>query len=109
MPGTGLFRNPIPMKATPLTLISLFALNLSLHAATLRSLGAKGDGTTDDREAIEAALKQSAGQPLDGLFNSQGRAVMVRDKGASGYHSLSGGRIDGDCCKARWQAGLRLR
>lgn len=54
------------MKTGPLTLIAFLALTLSLRAVTLRSLGAKGDGITDDRQALETALKQSAGQPLDG-------------------------------------------
>lgn len=45
---------------------SLLLLSLSSHAATLRSFGAKGDGKTDDRAALELALKESAGQPLDG-------------------------------------------
>ncbi|MBB5040140.1 right-handed parallel beta-helix repeat-containing protein [Prosthecobacter dejongeii] len=35
-------------------------------ALTLRSMGVKGDGVTDDRAALEAALRQSAGQPVDG-------------------------------------------
>jgi hypothetical protein len=54
------------MKITSLTLLALAAFTLSLPAATLRSFGAKGDSTTDDRDALMAALKQSAGQPLDG-------------------------------------------
>ena len=49
-------------------LISLFwgTVPLLSAALTLRSMGAKGDGVTDDLAAIEAALKQSAGQPVDG-------------------------------------------
>lgn len=54
------------MKPFVLTFVVLLALNLPGTAATLRSFGAKGDGKTDDRAALEAALKQSAGQPLDG-------------------------------------------
>ncbi len=48
------------------SLFLCLALAAPLPAATLRSLGAKGDGVTDDRAAIETALKESAGQPLDG-------------------------------------------
>jgi hypothetical protein len=33
---------------------------------TLRSMGAKGDGRTDDRAAVEAALIKAAGAPVDG-------------------------------------------
>jgi hypothetical protein len=33
---------------------------------TLRSLGAVGDGKTDDRAAIQSALAKAAGTPLDG-------------------------------------------
>lgn len=55
------------LKSVVLSLTLLLACSWSASAAvTLRSLGAKGDGSTDDRAAIEAALKQSAGQPVDG-------------------------------------------
>jgi hypothetical protein len=47
-------------------LSALLSLSLTVCAATLRSLGAKGDGVTDDRAALEGAFRQSAGQPLDG-------------------------------------------
>jgi hypothetical protein len=36
------------------------------RARTLRSFGATGDGHTDDRAAIAAALQQAAGGPVDG-------------------------------------------
>ena len=41
---------------------------------TLRSLGAVGDGRTDDRAAIEAALRGAKGAPVDG----EGRTYAVR-------------------------------
>lgn len=47
-------------------ILSLLIFPLSSHPATLRSFGARGDGKTDDRSALQAALTQSAGQPLDG-------------------------------------------
>lgn len=54
--------------ARPLLLLTAATclLPVVLTAATLRSFGAKGDGMTDDRAALERALKESAGQPLDG-------------------------------------------
>ncbi|MES2506385.1 MAG: right-handed parallel beta-helix repeat-containing protein [Verrucomicrobiota bacterium] len=55
------------MKLLFLTASFFWVLASMLPAGlTLRSLGAKGDGMTDDRAAIEAALKQSSGQPVDG-------------------------------------------
>ncbi|WP_442484548.1 right-handed parallel beta-helix repeat-containing protein [Aeoliella sp. SH292] len=39
---------------------------LGAQEATLRSLGAKGDGHTDDRAAIESAIRQAKGAILDG-------------------------------------------
>lgn len=39
---------------------------MAAEAITLRSLGAKGDGQTDDRAILEKALRESAGKPLDG-------------------------------------------
>ncbi|MEN3942210.1 right-handed parallel beta-helix repeat-containing protein [Prosthecobacter sp. SYSU 5D2] len=55
------------MKISFLPLCVFFGLCQVLPAAvTLRSLGATGDGTTDDRRALEAAFAKSAGQPVDG-------------------------------------------
>jgi hypothetical protein len=59
------------------TKLVLIALTLLVHLQwsgeiahsgehTLRSLGATGDGKTDDRAAIEAALIKAAGAPVDG-------------------------------------------
>lgn len=56
-------------------LVALFCLTLTVHQSavvataagfTLRSAGAKGDGKTDDRAAIEAALIKANGAPVDG-------------------------------------------
>lgn len=50
--------------------ILVFALLVSSLAAsppvTLRSLGAKGDGKTDDRAAIQTALQSHPGESIDG-------------------------------------------
>lgn len=55
------------MKISLLPLCGFFGLCQVLPAAvTLRSLGVKGDGQTDDRVALEAAFAKSAGQPVDG-------------------------------------------
>lgn len=39
---------------------------MAAKSVTLRSLGAKGDGQTDDRAVLEKALNESGGKPLDG-------------------------------------------
>lgn len=47
-------------------LLQLFVAAVPAGERTLRSLGAVGDGVTDDRAAIEAALIQAAGAEVDG-------------------------------------------
>src|SRR3954463_15756770 len=54
------------MLRTAASLFLFFSVVASVHAATLRSFGAKGDGASDDRVAIQAALTKSAGAELDG-------------------------------------------
>jgi hypothetical protein len=49
-----------------LLVLQLHAKSAYSHELTLRSMGAKGDGKTDDRAAIEAALIKAAGAPVDG-------------------------------------------
>lgn len=49
----------------PLALLALL-IAPSPAAVTLRSLGAKGDGQTDDRAALQAALQSQAGKEIDG-------------------------------------------
>lgn len=44
----------------------LLASAIRADELTLRSLGAVGDGKTDDRAAVEAALVKAAGAPVDG-------------------------------------------
>lgn len=56
-------------------LATLFATSLfAAETKTLRSFGAVGDGETDDRAAIERAIAQSDGAPLDG----EGATYAVR-------------------------------
>lgn len=53
------------LRPAALLLLALF-LATSAKAATLRSFGARGDGSADDRTAIQEALVKSAGAELDG-------------------------------------------
>lgn len=55
------------MYRSLLLLATLLSFPFGASAAvTLRSLGAAGDGQTDDRAALEAALNQQTGQEIDG-------------------------------------------
>lgn len=59
-----------------------FSLSALAAPATLRSKGAVGDGVTDDRAAIEKALKDAAGAPLDGeglTYAVQGTVSVTED------------------------------
>lgn len=66
--GGALFAVPVPNSATPIL--------------TLRSFGAKGDGHTDDRAAIERALNRAQGAPVDGeglTYAVRGNIVLTID------------------------------
>lgn len=56
-------RSLFPTLALWLSLVSAIS---AADALTLRSLGAKGDGITDDRAVIEKALNEAGGKPVDG-------------------------------------------